>query len=69
MHGQSGGTQGIDNNFASKSFQNLGAWILGRNMSARFVVHGRAIPGKDGGAIIRRITRRFLCSRIAGDRR
>jgi dihydrofolate reductase len=32
MHGQSGGTQGIDNNFASKSFQNLGAWILGRNM-------------------------------------
>ena len=32
MHGQSGGTQGIDNDFASKSFENVGAWILGRNM-------------------------------------
>jgi dihydrofolate reductase len=36
MHGQSGGTQGIDNNFASKSFENVGAWILGRNMFGRF---------------------------------
>src|SRR5215469_8712592 len=32
MHGHSGGTQGIDNHFASKSFANLGVWILGRNM-------------------------------------
>ena len=32
MHGQSGGTQGINNDFASKSFENVGAWILGRNM-------------------------------------
>ena len=32
MHGQSGGTQGIDNDFASQSFENIGAWILGRNM-------------------------------------
>jgi dihydrofolate reductase len=32
MHGQSGGTQGIDNDFALKSFENVGAWILGRNM-------------------------------------
>lgn len=27
-----GGTTGIDNDFAAKSFENLGAWILGRNM-------------------------------------
>lgn len=32
MHGQSGGTQGIDNDFALQSFENVGAWILGRNM-------------------------------------
>jgi dihydrofolate reductase len=32
MHGQSGGSQGIDNNFAARSFENVGAWILGRNM-------------------------------------
>jgi dihydrofolate reductase len=32
MHGQSGGTQGIDNDFAIRSFENVGAWILGRNM-------------------------------------
>jgi dihydrofolate reductase len=32
MHGQSGGAEGIDNDFALKSFENVGAWILGRNM-------------------------------------
>ena len=32
MYGQSGGTQGIDNDFALQSFENIGAWILGRNM-------------------------------------
>jgi dihydrofolate reductase len=32
MHGQSGGTQGVDNDFAGQSFDNVGAWILGRNM-------------------------------------
>lgn len=32
MHGQSGGTTGIDNEFAEQSFENVGAWILGRNM-------------------------------------
>ena len=32
IHGQSGGTQGIDNEFAAASFENIGAWILGRNM-------------------------------------
>ena len=32
MHGQSGGSHGIDNDFAAQSFENVGAWILGRNM-------------------------------------
>jgi dihydrofolate reductase len=32
IHGQSGGSQGVDNDFAAQSFENVGAWILGRNM-------------------------------------
>lgn len=33
MHGQGGGgTQGVDNEFALRSFHDVGAWILGRNM-------------------------------------
>jgi dihydrofolate reductase len=32
MHGQSGGSNGVDNNVAALSFENVGAWILGRNM-------------------------------------
>ena len=27
-----GGTTGADNDFAARSFENLGAWIMGRNM-------------------------------------
>jgi dihydrofolate reductase len=32
MHGESGGGRGVDNDFAMRSFENVGAWILGRNM-------------------------------------
>jgi dihydrofolate reductase len=32
MHGESGGKCGIDNDVAAQSFENVGAWILGRNM-------------------------------------
>jgi dihydrofolate reductase len=32
MHGQSGGNRGVDNDVAAQSFENVGAWILGRNM-------------------------------------
>ena len=32
MHGQSGGVTGIDNDIGGRSFENVGAWILGRNM-------------------------------------
>lgn len=32
LTGKQGGTEGIDNDFAARSFENVGAWIMGRNM-------------------------------------
>ena len=32
MFGQEGGATGVDDDFAARSFANVGAWILGRNM-------------------------------------
>lgn len=32
MFGQDGGSTGVDNDFAARGFDNVGAWILGRNM-------------------------------------
>jgi dihydrofolate reductase len=32
MHGESGGESGTDNRIAEQGFENLGAWIIGRNM-------------------------------------
>lgn len=32
LYGKGVGTEGVDNDFAVKSFENLGAWIMGRNM-------------------------------------
>jgi dihydrofolate reductase len=32
MFGQEGGATGVDNDFAARSFENVGSWILGRNM-------------------------------------
>ena len=32
MHGLEGGETGVDNDMAERSFENIGAWILGRNM-------------------------------------
>jgi dihydrofolate reductase len=32
MHGHEGGQGGVDDGFAARSFANVGAWILGRNM-------------------------------------
>lgn len=34
VFGKDGGTTGIDEDFAARSFENIGAWILGRNMFA-----------------------------------
>ena len=32
LFGKEGGTTGLDDDFAARGFQNVGAWILGRNM-------------------------------------
>lgn len=32
MHGNEGGATGVDDEFAARGFNNIGAWILGRNM-------------------------------------
>jgi dihydrofolate reductase len=32
VQGQNQGTTGVDDDFAKRSFENLGAWIMGRNM-------------------------------------
>lgn len=32
LFGKDGGTSGVDDDFAARGFQNVGAWILGRNM-------------------------------------
>jgi dihydrofolate reductase len=32
VYGEEGGTTGVDNDFGARSMDNLGAWIMGRNM-------------------------------------
>jgi dihydrofolate reductase len=32
MHGNEGGSTGVDDEFAARGFRNIGAWIIGRNM-------------------------------------
>jgi dihydrofolate reductase len=32
MHGEAGGEVGVDDAFAKRGFENVGAWIIGRNM-------------------------------------
>ncbi len=44
MHQNATGMTGVDNDFAMRSFENLGAWILGRNMFA----HSRGPWTNDG---------------------
>jgi len=62
MSGNEAGTTRIDNDFAARGFENIGAWIMGRNMFGP--VRGpRMTVGKAGGAIIRRTTPPYLCFR------
>ena len=35
MFGQEGGSTGVDENYAARSMQGMGAWIMGRNMFGR----------------------------------
>ena len=39
--GADSGATGIDDDFAARTFRNVGAWILGRNMLDRFAEPGR----------------------------
>src|SRR5688572_19092388 len=32
LSGKKDGTTGVDDDFAARSFENIGAWIMGRNM-------------------------------------
>ncbi len=32
MHGSEGGREGVDSAFIARSFENVGAWVMGRNM-------------------------------------
>jgi dihydrofolate reductase len=32
VHGEEGGTTGVDDDFIARGFENIGAWIVGRNM-------------------------------------
>jgi len=32
MRGEAGGETGVDDDFAARGFEGVGAWILGRNM-------------------------------------
>ena len=59
MHGQEGGSVGVDDGFAYRAMDNFGAFILGRNMfESRCVGRGRMTRGGDGGGPIRRTTLR-----------
>jgi dihydrofolate reductase len=69
MHGKDGGETGVDNSIAEHGFDNLGAWILGRNMFGRCAGHGRTKAGKAGGATSRRTTCPCSCSRTMRARR
>jgi dihydrofolate reductase len=64
VHGQSGGTTGIDNDFAAQSFESVGAWILGRNMFGPVRGPWKDDSWKGGGATILRTIRPCLCSLI-----
>lgn len=61
MFGKEGGSTGTDEKFSEKSFENIGAWILGRNMFGLSAAPGRMITGRAGGAMSRPITFRFSC--------
>jgi dihydrofolate reductase len=56
MHGADGGSTGIDDEFAARGFDNIGAWILGRN------TFGPVRGPWDGGATIRHTTLLSSCS-------
>ena len=61
MHGEAGGETGIDETFAARSLENIGAWILGRNMFGPIRGPWPTRSGRVGGERLRRITFRSTC--------
>jgi hypothetical protein len=62
MHGQEGGSTGVDDEWAQRGMENVGAWILGRNMFGPVRgPFGRTTRGKDGGVMNRPIMFLRLC--------
>src|SRR5690349_19315852 len=53
----------VDDQFAARSFENLGAWIMGRNMFAPSRGRGPTTAGRAGGATTRPTTCPSSCSR------
>jgi dihydrofolate reductase len=49
MHGERGGSKGIDNDMAALGFENVGSWILGRNMFGP--VRGPWVPDPSTGEL------------------
>ncbi len=55
------GETGVDNRFAERSFENIGAWILGRNMFGPVRGPWPDDSWKGGGATSRHTTCRYSC--------
>jgi dihydrofolate reductase len=55
MHGQEGGSTGVDNEWAQRGMENVGAWILGRNMFGPVRGPWPDAAGKVGGVTNRPI--------------
>lgn len=64
MQGRTGGETGIDDDIASKGFDNIGAGSSAETCSDQFAVSGPTTSGRDGGATSRRIMCRCMYSRI-----
>ena len=58
--GKDGGTEGIDNDLAENSFEDIGAWIIGEICLDLFAGNGKMKIGKAGGAKILRIMFPYL---------
>ena len=50
MRGAEGGTTGLDDGYAARAFEGVGASIMGRNMFSPFAAPGRTRTGRAGGA-------------------